>query len=65
MKFDRNQSVDSDLVFWGRFIAQGAPAINLSQVTAQDLLLEGSFLSIDVPEEGLIDDDRNEDQMPA
>jgi len=65
MKFDRNQSVDSDLVFWGRFIAQGAPAINLSQVAGQDLLLEGSFLSIDVPEEGLIDDDRDEDQMPA
>jgi hypothetical protein len=65
MKFDRNQSVDSDLVFWGRFIAQGAPAINLSQVAGQDLLLEGSFLSIDVPEEGLIDDDRDENQMPA
>jgi hypothetical protein len=65
MKFDRNQSVDSDLVFWGRFIAQGAPAINLSQVATQDILLEGSFLSIDVPEEGLIDDDRDEDQMPA
>jgi hypothetical protein len=29
------------------------------------MLLEGSFLSIDVPEEGLIDDDRDEDQMPA
>ena len=65
MKFDRNQSVDSDLVFWGRFIAQGVPVINLSQVAAQDMLLEGSFLSIDVPEEGLIDDDRDEDQMPA
>ncbi|WP_457492094.1 SIR2 family protein [Tardiphaga sp. P5_C7] len=65
MKFDRNQSVDSDLVFWGRFIAQGAPVINLSQVAAQDMLLEGSFLSLDVPEEGLVDDDRDEDQMPA
>lgn len=65
MKFDRNQSVDSDLVFWGRFIAQGAPVINLSQVAEQDLLLEGSFLSLDVPEEGLIDDDRDEDKVPA
>ncbi|MGY3499160.1 hypothetical protein [Bradyrhizobium sp. USDA 4502] len=65
MKFDRNQAVDGDLVFWGRFIAQGTPAINLSQVDAQDILLEGSFLSIDVPEEGLIDDDRDQDQVPA
>lgn len=65
MKFDRNQAVDGDLVFWGRFIAQGAPVINLSQVDAQDVLLEGSFLSIDVPEEGLIDDGRDQDQVPA
>jgi hypothetical protein len=65
MKFDRNQAVDGDLVFWGRFIAQGAPVINLSQVDAQDILLEGSFLSIDVPEEGLIDDGRDQDQVPA
>lgn len=63
MKFDRNQAVDGDLVFWGRFIAQGAPAINLSQVDEQDVLLEGAFLSLDVPEDGLIDDDR--DQVPA
>ncbi|WP_316158599.1 MULTISPECIES: hypothetical protein [unclassified Bradyrhizobium] len=65
MKFDRNQAVDGDLVFWGRFIAQGAPVINLSKVDAQDILLEGSFLSIDVPEEGLIDDGRDQDQVPA
>ncbi|MCK1463457.1 hypothetical protein IVB34_35150 [Bradyrhizobium sp. 2] len=65
MKYDRNQSVDSDLVFWGRFIAQGAPVINLSQVAEQDLLLEGAFLSLDVPEEGLIDDDRDEDKVSA
>jgi hypothetical protein len=65
MKFDRNQSVDSDLVFWGRFIAQGAPVTNLSQVAEQDLLLEGAFLSLDVPEEGLIDDDRDEDKVSA
>lgn len=65
MKFDRNQAVDGDLVFWGRFIAQGAQVINLSQVDAQDILLEGSFLSIDVPEEGLIDDGRDQDQVPA
>lgn len=65
MKFDRNQAVDGDLVFWGRFIAQGAQAINLSQIDAQDVLLEGAFLSIDVPEEGLIDDDRDQDQVLA
>jgi hypothetical protein len=65
MKFDRNQSVESDLTFWGRFLSQGAPVLNLGRGPVEDLLLEGAFLSLDVPQEGLINDDPDQDQMPA
>jgi hypothetical protein len=65
MKFDRNQSVESDLTFWARFISQGAPVVNLGQGGVEDLLLEGAFLSLDVPEEGLIDGNTDKDQMSA
>jgi hypothetical protein len=65
MKFDRNQSVESDLTFWARFLAQGAPVLNLGRGPVMDLLLEGAFLSLDVPQEGLIDDDPDQDQMSA
>jgi hypothetical protein len=65
MRFDRNQSVESDLTFWARFLSQGAPVINLGQGPVEDLLLEGAFLSLDVPEEGLIDADPHQNQMPA
>lgn len=65
MKFDRNQSVESDLTFWGRFLSQGLPVLNLGRGPVEDLLLEGAFLSVDVPQEGLINDDPDQDQMPA
>jgi len=65
MKFDRNQSVESDLTFWGRFLTQGALVLNLGRGPVEDLLLEGAFLSLDVPQEGLINDDPDQDQMPA
>ncbi|WP_170162633.1 hypothetical protein [Methylocystis hirsuta] len=65
MKFDRNQSVESDLTFWGRFLSRGAPVVNLGCGPVRDLLLEGSFMSLDVPEEGLLDADGDKDQMSA
>jgi hypothetical protein len=66
MRFDRNESVGSDLTFWARFLAQGAPIINIGQSNVEDLLVEGGFITIDVPEEGLIeDDDSDQGQMPA
>jgi hypothetical protein len=65
IKFDRNQSVESDLTFWARFISQGAPVLNLGQGPVEDLLLDGAFVSLDVPEEGLIDGDGDKDQMSA
>jgi hypothetical protein len=66
MKFDRNQSVESDLTFWARFLSLGAPLINIGHGAVEDLLVEGTFLTLDVPVEGLIDDAAtNQDQMPA
>lgn len=65
MKFDRNQSVESDLTFWARFLSRGAPLINIGG-PVEDLLVEGTFLTLDVPVEGLIDDAAtNQDQVPA
>ncbi len=66
MKLDRNKNVDDDLTFWGRFLSEGAPTINIGQDHVDDLLLEGAFLTIEVPEEGLLSDpDEGEDRMPA
>lgn len=51
MKLDRNQNVDNDLTFWGRFLSQGAQTINLGQQHVDDLILGGSFVSVEVIEE--------------
>lgn len=64
MKFDRNQSVESDLTFWARFIAQGSQVLNLGRGPTEDLLLQGSFVALDVPEEGLVNG-LDKRQMPA
>lgn len=64
MKFDRNQSVESDLTFWARFISQGAQVLNLGRGPNEDLLLQGSFVTVDVPEEGLLNG-LDKRQMPA
>ena len=48
-KFDRNKNVEDDLTFWGRFIGSGQPVINVGQQHVDDLLLQGSFLSVEVP----------------
>src|ERR1700730_5842364 len=52
MKFDRNQSVESDLTFWARFVSQGAPVLNLGQGPVEDLLLDGPPNHLAVPDEG-------------
>jgi hypothetical protein len=66
IKLDRNKNVDDDLTFWSRFLNEGAPTINIGQDHVDDLILEGTFLTIEVPEEGLLgDSDECEDRMPA
>ncbi|WP_102961228.1 hypothetical protein [Mangrovicella endophytica] len=51
MKLDRNQNVENDLTFWGRFLSQGAQTINLGQQHVDDLILGASFVSVEVIEE--------------
>ncbi len=50
IKFDRNKNVEDDLTFWARFLSEGAPTINIGQDHMQDLILSGSFLTVEVPE---------------
>jgi hypothetical protein len=66
IKLDRNKNVEDDLTFWGRFVGQGHPTINVGQVHVEDLILEGQFVTVEVPEEGLLrGDDEGQDRMPA
>ena len=57
---DKDKSVGA-----GRYGVRILHVLNLGQGPVEDLLLEGRFLSLDVPEEGLIDADGDKDQMPA
>jgi hypothetical protein len=57
--------VESDLAFWARFLAQGAPTINIGNGHVDDLLLEGSFVTVDVQEGGLIGGTSAEDRRSA
>lgn len=57
IKFDRNASVESDLVFWGRFLSSGEQTINIGGEHAPDLLLDGDFFTVDVQEGGLLNNE--------
>jgi hypothetical protein len=50
MKFDRNDSVESDLTFWSRFLSRGRPTINIGQQGTSELLLDGAFLMVEIRE---------------
>lgn len=65
IRFDRNANVESDLVFWARFLSEGAPAVNIGDAYVTDLLLDGGFYTIDVQEGGLLNDDASEDKRSA
>jgi hypothetical protein len=56
MKFDRNKNVDDDLTFWGRFLANGHTAISIGGIDVDNLILDAAFVTIEVPEIGLLDD---------
>jgi hypothetical protein len=53
------------MTFWGRFLSQGAQTINIGNRNVGDLLLEGSFVTVDVQEGGLIDGTAAEDRRSA
>ncbi|HEY9226041.1 MAG TPA: hypothetical protein VIP11_05305 [Gemmatimonadaceae bacterium] len=66
IKLDRNKNVEDDLTFWGRFLSEGGPTINIGQDHVDDLILEGTFLTIEVAEEGLLrDHDEDQDRVSA
>lgn len=66
MKFDRNKNVEADLVFWSSFLGQGSETINIGNRHVDDLLIEASFLTVEVPEIGLMSDDaEHQNRMSA
>lgn len=54
IKFDRNKNVEADLLFWGAFLGLGKQTINIGQLHVDDLILDSSFLTVEIPERGLI-----------
>jgi hypothetical protein len=65
IKFDRNANVESDFTFWARFLSQGAQTINVGGRHVEGLLLEGSFVTIDVQEGGLDDGSATQNRRSA
>jgi len=66
MKFDRNKSVEADLTFWSNFLGRGKPTINVGDLHVSNLVIESSFLTVEVPEIGLIDDEpEHQNRMSA
>jgi SIR2-like domain len=65
IKLDRNANVESDLTFWGRFLSQNAQTINIGGRHVDGLLLDGSFVTLDVQEGGLIDGTATQDRRFA
>jgi len=66
IKFDRNKNVEADLAFWESFLGRGSETINIGDRQVGNLLLAASFLKVEVPEIGLMDDDTDDqDRMSA
>lgn len=60
IKFDRNKSVEADLTFWAAFLSRGLETINVGDLHVDDLLINASFLTVEVPEIGLM---KNEPEL--
>jgi hypothetical protein len=67
MKFDRNKNVDDDLTFWSRFLSKGHATISLGGTDVDDLIVDAAFLTVEVPEIGLLDEAGHErsDRVPS
>lgn len=59
VKYDRNKNVEADLVFWSSFLAGGNEILNLGHGFVEDLLLDSSFIDVEVSELGMV---RNESE---
>jgi hypothetical protein len=56
IKFDRNRNVDDDLTFWARYLGRGKSVINLGSRGVENLILEATFYTVEVPELGLLEE---------
>lgn len=66
IKFDRNKNVEADLNFWSTFLARQGDTINIGQEHVSELILGSSFMTVEIPESGLLEaDSGNQDRMLA
>ena len=50
MKFDKNKNVETDLVFWSIFLADGGSTLNLGIEDQYDILVDATYMNVEVPE---------------
>jgi hypothetical protein len=65
IKFDRNKSVEADLTFWASFLGRGAETMNVGDLHVNDLLINMTFLTVEVPEIGLSNEPEHTNRMSA
>lgn len=66
IKFDRNKSVELDLAFWAAFLGQGNQTMNVGDLYVDDLLIDLSYLTVEVPESEFgLDASEHKDRMSA
>jgi hypothetical protein len=65
IKFDRNKSVEADLTFWASFLGRGAETMNVGDRHVDDLLIDMTFLTVEVPEIGLSNEPEHTNRMSA
>jgi DNA-binding PadR family transcriptional regulator len=65
IKFDRNKSVEADLTFWANFLGRGTETMNVGDLHVDDLLIDMTFLTVEVPEIGLNNEPEHTNRMSA
>lgn len=50
MKWDKNKNVETDLLFRATFLAEGGSTVNLGIPDGYDILVDGTFLNLEVME---------------
>ena len=65
IKFDRNKSVEADLTFWASFLGGGAETMNVGHLHMGDLLIDMTFLTVEVPEIGLPHEPEHKNRISA
>jgi hypothetical protein len=65
IKFDRNKSVEADLIFWASFLGRGTETMNVGDLHVDDLLIDMNFLTVEVPEIGMSNEPQYTNRMSA